>query len=105
MRFRNCILLAGLPVTTAAAPQDLVERRAGSNLHFCRACPHSSASRRDLLRHVEARHVAGDYPCGFCGQSFRARHYLMKHVNGVHRAEKEEAAAVAEGGEAGAMLY
>lgn len=56
--------------------------------YWCRGCGHHSSSRRDLSRHIEAKHIAGEYPCKFCDKVLTTKYNVQRHLNKFHKEEQ-----------------
>ena len=59
------------------------------NIYLCKVCGHHSSratrwSRKDLIRHIDAKHMKGDYPCRFCNKVLKTGYYLQRHVRKEH---------------------
>ncbi|XP_040580711.1 uncharacterized protein [Lepeophtheirus salmonis] len=64
-----------------------VSERDSNNLFSCLKCPHKSRFKRDVKRHVEARHLATCFRCDKCTRIFKTRRSLSKHKMRIHRGE------------------
>lgn len=61
-------------------------RKTEEGMWQCTECGHSSRSKSDMAKHVEAKHiVTAGYDCTFCGQHYPSRNALKSHVSRKHR--------------------
>jgi uncharacterized C2H2 Zn-finger protein len=67
---------------------DFVMRNA-QGTYWCKGCGHHSSSRRDLSRHIEAKHMGGEYPCKFCEKILTTKYNVQRHLNKCHREEAQ----------------
>jgi rubredoxin len=58
----------------------------GGFLWQCSECGHSSRSKSDVAKHVEAKHVVtAGYDCSFCGYHYPSKNALKSHISRKHR--------------------
>ena len=51
-------------------------------------CDTTIKEKRDLQRHIEAKHTEKNLSCGVCDYKSSSREYLRKHKNRVHGSKK-----------------
>ena len=62
------------------------DETSGVSLWQCLDCGHSSRSKSDCSKHVEAKHiVTSGYDCSFCGSHYPSKNALKSHVSRKHR--------------------
>jgi len=62
------------------------DEASGVSLWQCLDCGHSSRSKSDCSKHVEAKHiVTSGYDCSFCGSHYPSKNALKSHVSRKHR--------------------
>ena len=56
------------------------------SLWQCLDCGHSSRSKSDCSKHIEAKHiVTSGYDCSYCGSHYPSKNALKSHVSRKHR--------------------
>jgi len=63
------------------------DKASGANLWQCLDCGHSSKSKRDCSKHIEAKHiVTSGYNCSFCGPTAPVEmHSILMSIEGIGR--------------------
>ena len=70
----------------SARLQRTQDEASGASLWQCLDCGHSSKSKRDCSKHIEAKHiVTSGYDCSFCGCHCPSKNALNTHVYRKHR--------------------
>eukprot|EP00096_Caligus_rogercresseyi_P001125 TRINITY_DN1175_c0_g2_i1.p1 TRINITY_DN1175_c0_g2~~TRINITY_DN1175_c0_g2_i1.p1 ORF type:complete len:287 (+),score=79.16 TRINITY_DN1175_c0_g2_i1:91-951(+) len=65
-----------------------VSDRDQNGIFKCLKCSYSSRMKRDVMKHVEARHFVTDgFDCDRCSRVFKTRESLSKHFKKVHKGE------------------
>ena len=52
--------------------------------HGCIACGHSSKFRKDIIRHIESKHLDLAIECKFCPAILKTRLNFRRHLNNRH---------------------
>ncbi|XP_059089238.1 broad-complex core protein isoforms 1/2/3/4/5-like isoform X22 [Tigriopus californicus] len=63
---------------------DMIGVVPGTNTAMCRVCGYTSNSRRNVKRHVFARHTDIRFSCHFCGKTFTTKGHRQSHYKKVH---------------------
>jgi len=75
-----------LQLMISARLQRTQDEASGASLWQCLDCGHSSRSKSDCSKHIEAKHiVTSGYDCSFCGCHYPSRNALKSHVSRKHR--------------------
>jgi len=75
-----------LGLMISARLQRTQDEASGASLWQCLDCGHSSKSKSDCSKHIEAKHiVTSGYNCSFCGCHYPSRNALKSHVSRSHR--------------------
>ena len=53
--------------------------------YWCKGCGQHACSRKDLTRHIEAKHLNNIYNCKYCGFTINTRYGLQRHLNKQHK--------------------
>lgn len=53
--------------------------------YWCKGCGQHACSRKDLTRHIEAKHLNNIYNCKYCDFKINTRYGLQRHLNKQHK--------------------
>ena len=65
------------------------QRGKGYNF-FCTVCDFDAKDRRDVARHVEAKHLNLRYQCQLCPKVLKTQRSLQIHIRNRHQQKKYE---------------
>ena len=70
--------------TTLQTMEDYITRN-NMGTYWCKGCGQHACSRKDLTRHIEAKHLNNIYNCKYCGFTINTRYGLQRHLNKQHK--------------------
>ena len=70
--------------TALQTMEDYITRN-NMGTYWCKGCGQHACSRKDLTRHIEAKHLNNIYNCKYCGFTINTRYGLQRHLNKQHK--------------------
>eukprot|EP00096_Caligus_rogercresseyi_P011099 TRINITY_DN4274_c0_g1_i1.p1 TRINITY_DN4274_c0_g1~~TRINITY_DN4274_c0_g1_i1.p1 ORF type:complete len:209 (-),score=57.30 TRINITY_DN4274_c0_g1_i1:2050-2676(-) len=64
----------------------LMVAKESTNMFHCLKCSHACNRKRDMMNHIEAKHMDLDkFPCDICKKGYNTRSLLKRHMAAMHK--------------------